>query len=347
MPDKLMSQKDFLARLKAEVPELKDIDDNQLMMEVFNRKPDLRSKVENPLAGDASAQAAQEKAQSRATTFAGHPKLQQIAKGLLDTIPAVGGMLGGAASTPETFGLGTLPGAALGVGAGRGLRDLISEGLMIEPKSSPIQKAKNIGMDTGLAAITPGVMTAVGNPIKTARMAAGALSSAEDAIIPKGLRSFVKMPFLEDFAQGGRPKITPNISNFANEVPSIAGEVVPEGQIMNGKNVTEGVFKDYTPNPIPKNPMLDRSNVNYSGGSPIPKQLPAGDEDLIFRQSVAKNVGDNLSTKAPWQTEDWINKILGIEPEGDSLSRILQEQRSMNKGGAINLGEKLPYNNVR
>jgi len=86
-----------------------------------------------------------------------HPKTRQLAKGTLDTLPAMGAMVGGVLATPETLGGGTVAGAALGAGAGRGARDLIAEHLGIESPTSPLSKGSRIALDTAITAAVPAV----------------------------------------------------------------------------------------------------------------------------------------------------------------------------------------------
>lgn len=86
-----------------------------------------------------------------------HPNTTRVVRGTLDTLPAVGAMVGGAAATPETLGAGTAVGAALGAGAGRGVRDLIAEHLGIDSPTSPLSKASRIALDTAITAAVPAV----------------------------------------------------------------------------------------------------------------------------------------------------------------------------------------------
>lgn len=86
-----------------------------------------------------------------------HPKTLQLARGTLDTLPAVGAMVGGAVATPETLGAGTVAGAALGAGVGRGARDLIAEHLGIDDPTTPLSKGARIALDTAITAAAPAV----------------------------------------------------------------------------------------------------------------------------------------------------------------------------------------------
>ncbi len=123
-----------------------------------------------------------------------YPKTGQLVKGALDTLPAVGGIVGGALSTPETLGVGTIPGVALGVGAGRGARDLAAEALGVDYPSSPTAKAARIAADTAVAGVTqavmPGVAHAVKEPIATLRE----LSSELGSLLPARLRAVIGIP---------------------------------------------------------------------------------------------------------------------------------------------------------
>lgn len=96
---------------------------------------------------------------------------RQIGRAALNTLPGIGGIIGGALSTPETLGIGTVPGAALGVGAGQGLKDLIGHYTGLDAPTTPTQKATNIAGETGLAAATgyvlPGLVTAAKAPVQT------------------------------------------------------------------------------------------------------------------------------------------------------------------------------------
>lgn len=86
-----------------------------------------------------------------------NPKTLQIVRGTLATLPAVGSMVGGAAATPETLGAGTVAGAALGAGVGRGARDLIAEHLGIDDPTTPLSKASRIALDTAITAAVPAI----------------------------------------------------------------------------------------------------------------------------------------------------------------------------------------------
>jgi len=300
MPDKLMSQKDFLAKIRAEVPELEDVPDIQLMNKIFERRPELRSQIENPMAGDAAAAKEQSRLQRRSQSIVdpefwkGHPTAAAFSRAALDTVPAIGAMGGGALATPETFGTGTIAGGALGAGVGRGLRDITTQMLGLE-NSSPMDKAKNIGLETGIAAITPGIAEAAMHPIDTAKMATKAYLSK----LPRRIQPWVVPQAVEDFANSalGSTKRNPMSSTVFKNVPEVEGNVVPGGGVNDrGEAFTEGVFRHSNagevgpaktrfgrvgnPNePIPNSPKGPNTepDIMESKSLPpgkIPKQLP-------------------------------------------------------------------------
>lgn len=112
-------------------------------------------------------------------TFAGGVKASlkdtatQVGHKALDALPAIGGIVGGVLSTPETLGTGTIGGIALGVGGGRALRDLIAEGLGLEAPTSAASKGARVALDTAEAAaaqaVLPGVIEAIRTPGRTVR----------------------------------------------------------------------------------------------------------------------------------------------------------------------------------
>jgi hypothetical protein len=97
-----------------------------------------------------------------------HPNMRRAARGTLDTLPVAGALVGGSpgaisfmaaplsggTSVPVSAAV-TAGGAALGAGAGRGLRDLIAEHLGIEDPTSPMSKGARIALDTAITGATP------------------------------------------------------------------------------------------------------------------------------------------------------------------------------------------------
>lgn len=92
----------------------------------------------------------------------------QLVTGAVNSLPAIGGLVGGALSTPESLGVATVPGMAVGAGVGRGARDLLAEWLQLEKKTSPLTKAATIALEIGTTAaaakVLPVIADAVQNP---------------------------------------------------------------------------------------------------------------------------------------------------------------------------------------
>lgn len=89
----------------------------------------------------------------------------------LNALPGIGGIVGGALSTPETLGAGTALGVGLGVGGGRAVRDLLAQALGLEPVDTPVEKGARVALDAGGAALfhatLPGLVEAVRQPGQT------------------------------------------------------------------------------------------------------------------------------------------------------------------------------------
>jgi hypothetical protein len=101
-----------------------------------------------------------------------HPKTRAVAKGVLDVIPALTGTAGaalGVPMAPETLGASVAAGGALGVGVGRGARDLIAEAIGVDDPSSPLSKGARIALDTAVAAAFPVVAEAVHRAVTNPR----------------------------------------------------------------------------------------------------------------------------------------------------------------------------------
>ena len=123
---------------------------------------------------------------------------RRVGRAALDTLPGIGGIVGGVLSTPETLGAGTIPGAAIGVGAGQGLRDLIGHYTGLDAPTTPVEKAGNIAKETAIAGATgvllPGVVAAVRTPIQTLREGAEQFGSAMPPTIRRLGKLFPSMP---------------------------------------------------------------------------------------------------------------------------------------------------------
>jgi hypothetical protein len=178
--------------------------------------------------GDAQAAAAQKRAQAGSTWGAA---LRPLAKSALDTLPGIGGLVGGIVSTPETLGAGTIPGVALGTGVGRGVRDVVGQLTGLDEPTSMSQKAKNIATDTAIAgtahALIPGLVESVKNPVNTLRMASEHFGDVMPpwlkrmgALLPDLPKPPTPTPVMEDFPAPG--------SALDVDKPVQAGGLTPE-----------------------------------------------------------------------------------------------------------------------
>lgn len=206
MPNTLMKAADFAAKLREKLPELSEFNDTQIINKILELRPDLTDKVENPLSGDMVA------AKEQARTLEKADRDKDFTRSVMSALPATGAILGGT--------MGPMA-SALGAGVGRGAMDLGNQFLGLD-NSSPLEKAKNIGIDTAITGATPGLMEFAKNPIQSSRIGARMLSGLEDSLIPNKLKPFIKPPFLEDFANGGSkkfdPLVRPSNMNMANSV---------------------------------------------------------------------------------------------------------------------------------
>lgn len=155
----------------------------------------------------------------------------EYARSALNALPGVGALVGGVLSTPETFGAGTVPGIALGAGAGRGLRDLIGHYTGLDKPTTPQQKALAIGGETAIAgataAILPGVVSAVKAPMQTLREGAEQFGSA----MPPAIRRLAKiMPSLPE-AEAGPLLQRPAWQTWPQETPADLSQPVRAGSL--------------------------------------------------------------------------------------------------------------------
>lgn len=145
--------------------------------------------------GDRQAAGAQAKAEANSTFGAA---MKPLARGVLRTLPGAGMILGGAAGGAAGGGLGAVPGIALGAGVGQGLQDLIGHATGLEEPTTPVQKAKNIAAETAksgaVAAVMPGLVSAVRSPMQTLKEGAEQFGSAMPPAIRNLGRLFSSVP---------------------------------------------------------------------------------------------------------------------------------------------------------
>lgn len=114
--------------------------------------------------------------------------LTTVGKKALDALPGIGGVVGTALAGPETAGLAAVPAAALGVGVGRGLRDLIAQGLGLDRWSSPAAKAGRIALDTGETAVAQAVLPGLIEAMRTPGQTIGEFLDQSKDLLPDWLQ---------------------------------------------------------------------------------------------------------------------------------------------------------------
>lgn len=114
-----------------------------------------------------------------------HPNIAAAVKGTLETLPAAGAILGGVVATPESAGLATIPGVALGAGIGRGLRDLLAEGLGVDRPTTPTEKGARIALDTAETAAAQAILPGLWEAMKTPGKTVGEFIAESKAMLPK------------------------------------------------------------------------------------------------------------------------------------------------------------------
>jgi hypothetical protein len=323
---KIMSRKDFASKLKAEIPDLKPFSDDEIVNQVLQLRPDLLDRIENPMAGDAQAAAAQARAQEASRhmqvidpqSWQNHPYLRQIARTGLDVLPGLGAMAGGALATPETFGGGTIIGGALGAGAGRGLRDIAADFLGLN-QTTPLQKATGIAGDVALTAAIPGAMQTARNPIwatkATAQNTARNLLRLKDIVTPRALRSYVTPAFLEDLAYGPKPP--------ESSIPGMGADWSTSGRMNVGSRPTITV----NPPPesrwaIPKEPYYYQSGGRTTPTEPTMNTRP----DIDWRTTF----GEPKDPASYYQGSSGpvINPPQTVSPSApDIITEILEQER--------------------
>jgi|SRR5580765_1425014 len=219
MPDQeKFSQREFVDTLRANNPGLKTISDKDILNQVFQIHPELKDQLETP---DEQAARAQKRAEYDSHAFG---------RMVTSSFPGIGG-IAGSMLAPESAGM-SVP---LGVGAGRGLQDITNQILGLED-TSPWEKAKNIGMDTGLAAIVPAGLNFLKNPINTTRQVlsdtAGLAEKIPEYLPGSRFTKYLKPEkSLSDLL---RPKssFSPNTGGgFLEKPPGYQEAPIPEGSL--------------------------------------------------------------------------------------------------------------------
>jgi len=178
MADGLIKRANIAARIRKESPEeLKNFSDDDLVNKLLERRPDLTDKIE-PIQQPKQVIGPNPKARilpdigspesQRSEWWKQHPYLAGGVKGALGTLPGLGAIGGGLLSSPETLGLGTIPGAMTGGTFGGALQG-IGERMLGLSNATPEEISKNALWNGALSGIGgAGVVGAVKHPIATA-----------------------------------------------------------------------------------------------------------------------------------------------------------------------------------
>jgi len=156
MPEQRQTQAEYLKGFRTNHPELSDIDDDELMQHLYGINPALEDKIISPeeqaqQSRTMAAKTAEEQRQQGLSTFqkakefiqepvskgywAAHPSQRAFSKAVLSTLPVGGATFGAIASGPQTFGLGSWPGAAAGATMGEGTRGILAHYLNLDNES--------------------------------------------------------------------------------------------------------------------------------------------------------------------------------------------------------------------
>ncbi len=275
-----------------------------------------------------------------------------LARSALNALPGVGAMVGGMLSTPETLGVGTVPGMALGAGAGRGARDLIGHWTGLDAPSTPLEKAGNITGETALtgatAAILPGAVAAVKAPIQTLREGAEQFGSA----MPPAVRRLARI--LPVAKQEAGPLLTrPAWQTWPRQEPIDLTHPVPAGSLTQEEiarrvaAVKQAGGLPPQAEPMPKIRGMLRTAPPPQ--TPEPEAMPESWKPFADTQPhpldpMRKNVGAEVTGRAANMTKqevrDVATPIVG-EAQGDAspilpeqpLQRIIDTLRAMPPGG--------------
>lgn len=202
---------------------------------------------------------------------------RRVGRLALDTLPGIGGIVGGVLSTPETLGAGTVPGIALGVGAGKGLRDLIGHYTGLDAPSTPTQKAVGIAGETGLAAATgyvlPGLVSAAKAPLQALREGSEQFGSA----MPPAIRRLGKLVPSLPKPEQGRILTRPAWQTWEGASPEL-----PKPNATN---------TSWTPAPAPEGGFsLPPETPRIRTASPAASGLSATDRAALVKQGYPAEV---------------------------------------------------------
>lgn len=213
---------------------------------------------------------------------------EQLGRATLDAIPAAGAMVGGIIATPETGGLGTVPGAALGYGAGKQLSRML--------------KNKIYGDDIGST-----------DPVGMAKQSVGDLK--EGAMLEMGGQSIAALPGLAKSGYGAASDFIKNKIGPSLDYTPIANKEAVQSAAQNlGLNLPKAVLTD---NPtyqklesglsqsgsLPAKEVRDQYSILNKGldaASQKIADLKTPDSDFVIGQGIKSDLTNQVkSAKAP------------------------------------------------
>jgi hypothetical protein len=186
----------------------------------------------------------------------------------LDALPGAGAVIGGVLATPETLGGGTLAGAALGAGAGKGARDFLKAAFGFERPTTALDEAGRIARDTAETYVVGKILPALWEGIKNPKATVGDVYG-EMANLYKGLPKAVKafLPDIEAY-RASLPAPVAKAPAAILQRPAWQGWDVPEHldrsvpippSALTQEQIAERVFGGQgTPSPAVEKPPLGR-----------------------------------------------------------------------------------------
>ena len=291
-----------------------------------------------------------------------HPNMAGAARGVLDTLPAVGAMVGGALATPETLGTGTIAGVALGAGAGRGLRDLIAEGFSLDKPSSPAAKAGHIALDTTEAAaaqaLLPGIWEAIKTPGKTIGEIIDLLPSRLRPSMPGGLAKaparILERPAWQTWQTYVEPEstATPQTTSTAFNAPRLV--TAPSESLRSAPSpmapaetlpsvapplAARPVAGPSVPAPAPATPAVTPSKTGPPAGTAMSKlwaameqagvRLPAQDMDTAARAiAQGQDAGEVVQALMRLRNMNQPSAFAGLPSDAEVAARVAERNRT-------------------
>lgn len=164
--------------------------------------------------------------QPTATYWQQHPNQAQLAKGTLNTIPGITGLIAATLATPEAPGVGTAAAGALGVAGGRNIRDVLAERLGLESPTTVLTKGSRMALDAAISMAAPIMLNRVRDVLTDPK---GTLADVIEMMVHPQRTGDEVVSALRSSAIA--PKPTPVVSDFDSPMaqvdryaPNVSGE---------------------------------------------------------------------------------------------------------------------------